>query len=100
MSAYQPRILIIDDEPQMHRFLRPRAHAAGFEVLRADTGTEGLGHRHRRARRRRARPRPAGHGRQGPAPRGPRLLSGPVMILSARDRETEKIATLDLGADD
>ncbi len=42
MSAYKPRILVIDDEPQMHRFLGPALTAAGFEALRADTGEAGL----------------------------------------------------------
>jgi two-component system, OmpR family, KDP operon response regulator KdpE len=42
MSAYRPRILVIDDEPQMHRFLGPALTAAGFEAVRADTGVEGL----------------------------------------------------------
>jgi two-component system KDP operon response regulator KdpE len=95
------RILVIDDEPQIHRFVRPALEAAGYAVERADTGTEGL--------------------RLG-ASRAPDLvlldlglpdmdghevlarLRGfsevPVIVLSARDRESEKIAALDGGADD
>src|SRR5580704_4192198 len=42
MSAYKPRILVIDDEPQMHRFLGPALGAAGFEALRADDAASGL----------------------------------------------------------
>ena len=41
MSLY-PKILVIDDEPQIHRFLRAALEAAGFEPLRADSGAEGL----------------------------------------------------------
>ena len=41
MSAYKPRVLVIDDEPQMHRFLGPVLDAAGFEALRADDGASG-----------------------------------------------------------
>lgn len=36
------RILVIDDEPQIHRFLRPALEAAGFDVDRADTARDGL----------------------------------------------------------
>ena len=35
-------ILVIDDEPQIHRFLRPALHAAGYVTERADTASEGL----------------------------------------------------------
>jgi two-component system KDP operon response regulator KdpE len=101
MSAYKPRILVIDDEPQMHRFLGPALTAAGFEALRADTGEAGL--------------RLIAAGSPDavvldlglPDMDGKDLLraarafyAGPVIVLSAREREAEKIATLDLGADD
>ena len=42
MSALRHRILVIDDEPQIHRFLGPALDAAGYEALRADSGQEGL----------------------------------------------------------
>ena len=42
MSPVRQRILIIDDEPQIHRFLGPAMDAAGYEPLRADSGQEGL----------------------------------------------------------
>jgi two-component system KDP operon response regulator KdpE len=101
MSAYKPRILVIDDEPQMHRFLGPALTAAGFEALRADTGEAGL--------------KMIAAGSPDavvldlglPDMDGKDLLraarafyAGPVIVLSAREREAEKIATLDLGADD
>ncbi len=35
MSVH-PRVLVIDDEPQIHRFLRAALQADGFEPLRAD----------------------------------------------------------------
>jgi two-component system KDP operon response regulator KdpE len=101
MSAYKPRILVIDDEPQMHRFLDPALTAAGFEALRADNGADGL--------------RAIAQGSPDavvldlglPDMDGKDLLraarafyAGPMLVLSAREREAEKIATLDLGADD
>jgi two-component system KDP operon response regulator KdpE len=101
MSAYKPRILVIDDEPQMHRFLQPALTAAGFEALRANTGAEGL-----RAIAS-ASPDAVVLDLGLPDMDGKDLLraarafySGPVLVLSARDREVEKIATLDIGADD
>ncbi|HEY3888484.1 MAG TPA: response regulator, partial [Caulobacteraceae bacterium] len=42
MSAHKPRILVIDDEPQIHRFLGPALEAAGYEPLRAESASEGL----------------------------------------------------------
>ena len=101
MSAYKPRILVIDDEPQMHRFLGPALTAAGFEALRADDGQSGL--------RAIASTSPDAVVLDLGLPDidGKDLLkaarafyAGPVIVLSARDRESEKIDTLDLGADD
>jgi two-component system KDP operon response regulator KdpE len=101
MSAYRPRILVIDDEPQMHRFLGPALTAAGFEPLRADDGQTGL-----RAIAS-ASPDAVVLDLGLPDIDGKDLLkaarafyAGPVIVLSARERETEKIDTLDLGADD
>ncbi|THV16830.1 response regulator [Rhizobium rhizophilum] len=97
----QSRILVVDDEPQIQRFLKPSLTAAGYEVVEAATGAEAL---------------------KAVATQAPDLvildlglpdmdgkeviasLRGwsdvPIVILSARDRESEKIAALDLGADD
>jgi two-component system KDP operon response regulator KdpE len=35
-------ILVVDDEPQIHRFLGPALTAANFSPLRADRGDEAL----------------------------------------------------------
>jgi len=101
MSAYRPRILVIDDEPQMHRFLAPALTAAGFEALRADDGAAGL------KLMATAAPDAVVLDLGLPDMDGKDLLkaarafyAGPVLILSARERETEKITSLDLGADD
>nr|WP_314073968.1 response regulator [uncultured Roseococcus sp.] len=101
MSPGAPIILVIDDEPQIHRFLGPALEAAGYAPLRADNAREGL---------------------RLAASRGPDCilldlglpdLDGkemlerlrafsrvPVIVVSARDREAEKVAALDAGADD
>lgn len=101
MAAVRPQILVIDDEPQIHRFLSPALDAAGYEPRRADSGQEGL----------------RGIALWSPdavvldlglpdmdgkdvLARAREFYSGPIIILSARDKEAEKIAALDLGAND
>jgi len=101
LSAHKPRILVIDDEPQIHRFLAPALIASGYEPVRADTATAGLREIARRA------PDavvldlglPDLDGKEA-LTRARAFFKGPIIILSARDRETEKIDALDLGADD
>jgi two-component system KDP operon response regulator KdpE len=95
------RILVVDDEQQIHRFLRPSLAASGFDVLAATNGRDAL--------------RQLASDRIGvvildlglPDMDGKDVLAEirrrsavPVIVLSARDREAEKIAALDLGADD
>jgi two-component system KDP operon response regulator KdpE len=94
-------VLVIDDEAQIHRFLRAALEAAGFEPLRADTGAEGL--------REIARAAPDAVVLDLGLPdmdgkevlvRAREFYQEPIIILSARDRETEKIEALDSGAND
>lgn len=101
MSPVGPRILVIDDEPQIHRFLSPALEAAGYEAKRANSGQEGL--------RGIALWNPDAVVLDLGLPdmdgkdvlvRAREFYSGPVIILSARDREAEKIDALDLGAND
>lgn len=101
MTAYRPRILVIDDEPQIHRFLGPALDASGYEHIRADDATSGL--------REIARKPPEAvvldlglpdmDGKEA-LRKARAFYDGPILILSARDRETEKIDALDAGADD
>lgn len=95
------RILVIDDEPQIHRFLGPALEAAGYAPLKAESGQEGL----------RAialwSPDAVVLDLGLPDMDGKAVLEkarafyeGPILILSARDREIEKIEALDRGADD
>jgi two-component system KDP operon response regulator KdpE len=94
-------ILVTDDEPQIHRFLTPALTAAGYETLRAETGAETL--RLAAARAPDAILLDLGL----PDMDGQEVLqklraftTTPIIILSARDREGEKIKALDAGADD
>ncbi len=101
MSALRPQILVIDDEPQIHRFLSPALDAAGYDAKRAESGQEGL----------------RGIALWSPDAvvldlglpdmdgkevlrRAREFYDGPIIVLSARDKEAEKIAALDLGAND
>ena len=101
MTTHRPRILVIDDEPQIHRFLTPALEAAGYEPIRADSGEAGLRELARRA------PDavvldlglPDMDGKEA-LERARRFYEGPVLILSARHLEAEKIDAFDLGADD
>jgi two-component system KDP operon response regulator KdpE len=101
LTASRPRILVVDDEPQIHRFLTPALEAAGYEPVRVETGTDALREIARRA------PDAVVLDLGLPDMDGKDLLAkarafymGPILILSARDREIEKIDALDLGADD
>ena len=42
MSEHRPRILVVDDEPQIHRFLGPALEAAGYEPVRVEDGVSAL----------------------------------------------------------
>ncbi|MCA1369285.1 response regulator [Bradyrhizobium sp. BRP14] len=95
------RILVVDDEPQIQRFLRPALGAAGYEVVEAATGQEAL------KTAATAAPDVIILDLGLPDMDGKDVLANirawsqvPIIVLSARDRESEKIAALDLGADD
>ncbi|MDP2011025.1 MAG: response regulator transcription factor [Phenylobacterium sp.] len=95
------RLLLVDDEPQLIRALRPALGAAGYEVTTAESGQAALSHMARE-------PTdvvildlglPDVDGKE--VIRRIREWSDvPILVLSARDLESEKIAALDLGADD
>lgn len=95
------RILVVDDEPQIHRFLAPALTAAGYEPLRAEKAAEALRQAAAQA------PDLVLLDLGLPDMDGQEVLrrlrafsTVPVIVLSARDREAEKIAALDNGADD
>jgi len=97
----RPKILVVDDEPQIRRVLKPTLTASGYEVVEAGTGHEAL-----EALREEAPELvlldlglPDLDGKE--VLRRLRIVSEtPVIVLSARDREEEKVMALDLGADD
>jgi len=95
------RILLIDDEPQIRRFLRIGLSAQHYEVLEADTARKGLETAVLHS------PRLIILDLGLPDMDGQQLLlqlrevyAGPIIILSVRNREAEKVQALDAGAND
>jgi two-component system, OmpR family, KDP operon response regulator KdpE len=95
------RVLVIDDETPILRFLKPALEANNYDMTSAGTVAEGI--------KRIAAETPDivlldlglpdGDGKD--VIRRAREWSDlPIIVLSARERETEKIESLDLGADD
>ncbi|HAM73963.1 MAG TPA: DNA-binding response regulator [Verrucomicrobiales bacterium] len=100
-SESKPVILVIDDEPQIRRLLTLTLEASGYRTLTCEKGKEGL--------LLVAQQRPAlvllDLGLSDLA--GIEVLQQlrewskvPVIILSVQDSEPDKVAALDLGADD
>lgn len=94
-------VLVVDDEPQIQRFLRPSLVASGFHVVSAASVSEGLAAFEKTA------PDIVILDLGLPDADGKAMIAAirkvstvPIIVLSARDRESEKIESLDLGADD
>ena len=100
MSA-KIRILVIDDEAAILRFLKPALEASDYEMASAGTVAEAI--------KRVASESPDivlldlglpdGDGKDV-IRRAREWSDVPIIVLSAREREAEKIEALDLGADD
>jgi two-component system KDP operon response regulator KdpE len=101
MTDARPRILVADDEPQIRRFLRLGLESHGYAVLEAETAEAAL--------------RAAVTGQPElvvldlglPDREGFEVLRAlrewsrvPVLVLSVRSREDEKVRAFELGADD
>ncbi len=101
MTAQGPLVLLIEDEPQMRRFLRSVLPTHEYRLLESATMQDGIAQAATRS------PDlilldlglPDGDGLQ--ATRRIREWSAtPIIVLSARGLEHDKIAALDAGADD
>lgn len=101
MSFAGKRVLVVDDEPQIVRTLRAGLHASGYEVLSASNGDDAV---------------------QLVLEKSPDVLildlsmspvdgfevvervrrssTVPIIVLSVRDADRDKVRALDLGADD
>lgn len=101
MNSTAPRVLVIDDEAQIRRFLDIGLRAEGYQVLLAATGQEGLGLAATQSPDvivlDIGLPDMEGHD----VLREIRTWSEvPVLMLSVRDSENEKVRALDHGAND
>jgi two-component system KDP operon response regulator KdpE len=97
----KPIILLIEDDPQIRRFLRASLVTQGYELIEAGTGREGLALAAARV------PEVVLLDLGLPDMEGLEVIkqlrtwSGvPIIILSARGQERDKVANLDAGADD
>jgi two-component system KDP operon response regulator KdpE len=101
MADPKPVVLLIEDESQMRRFLRAALEPHGYDLIEAETARDGLGHA-------------AAHNPDVVlldlglpdmdglvVTRRIREWSRvPIIVLSARGQEGDKVAALDAGADD
>ncbi len=94
-------VLVIEDEPQMLKFLRASLGAEGYRVLEATTGSEGL------SLARSHNPDLVLLDLGLPDMDGTDVTqklrdwsATPILVISARGREDDKVRALDTGADD
>jgi two-component system KDP operon response regulator KdpE len=101
MTAGPIRLLVVDDEPQIRRFLRTSLAAHGYDVIEADSAAAAL----RVVTT--AKPDVLILDLGLPDQDGAEVIrrirewsAMPIVVLSARGSEEAKVAALDLGADD
>jgi two-component system, OmpR family, KDP operon response regulator KdpE len=95
------RILVIDDEPQIRKFLRISLGANGYEVIEAENGQQGIDAAQR------GKPDLVILDLGLPDIDGQDVISAvrkasavPIIVLSVRAQEMDKVEALDRGADD
>ena len=96
-----PPVLVVDDELPIRRFLRISLETNNYRVYEAENGTEAL------AKAAQVRPEVIILDMNLPDMEGVEVLrrlrewtTTPVIILSVRDADRDKVAALDAGADD
>jgi len=99
--SQEATILLIEDEPEIRRFLRTTLPAHGFRLHEAATGQDGL------TEAKAWNPDLILLDLGLPDLEGSEVIrqvrewtATPIIVLSARDQEQAKVAALDLGADD
>jgi two-component system, OmpR family, KDP operon response regulator KdpE len=95
------RILVIDDEPQIRKFLRISLGAQGYEVLEAESGEEGV------SKCATTQPKLVVLDLGLPDLDGQQVIRRirewsdvPIIVLSVRQNDGEKVSALDNGAND
>ena len=101
MTAAPASVLLVEDELPIRRFLRPAVEAAGWRLIEAETGQRGL------LEASQSRPDVMILDLGLPDMDGIEVVQRirewspiPIIILSARGQEKDKVAALDAGADD
>jgi len=101
MSSASATILVVEDELPIRRFLRPAIEAAGWKLVEAETAAAGI------LEATQARPDVIVLDLGLPDTDGIEVVRRvrewsalPIIILSARGQEGDKVAALDAGADD
>jgi len=99
--AKGPKVLIVDDEPPIRRFLRTSLSAQGYTIIESETGAEALHEVERE------RPDILVLDLGLPDISGIEIIKAirrtsdmPIVVLSVRSDERAKVEALDLGADD
>ena len=100
-AAHAPRILVVDDDPAIRRGLFAELQAAGYEAFEAADGDDGLRRFEAEA------PDLVLTDLAMPGSDGYELIAAvrkraktPIVVLSVRGVEADKVRALDLGADD
>lgn len=101
MFRQEVTVLVIEDEPEIRRFLRTTLPEHGFRLIEAATGQQGLIEAKAR------NPELILLDLGLPDLEGTEVIrqirewtATPIIVLSARDQEAMKVAALDIGADD
>ena len=101
MNSASPRILLIEDDASIRRFVRLALEDEGWQVFEAETAKRGLIEAASR------QPDAVVLDLGLPDADGKTVISElrswsqlPILVLSARDHEDEKVTALDVGADD
>jgi len=101
MSELRPTILVIEDEPALQRFLRVTLEAQNFKVIEAAAGEQGLRHAST------SQPDLVILDLGLPDMDGVEVTKRlrewsamPIIVVSARGKEQDKVVALDAGADD
>ena len=101
MAIHEVTVLLIEDEPEIRRFLRTSLPVHGYRLYEATTGADGL------AQAKARNPDIILLDLGLPDVDGTEVIRQvrewstiPILVLSARAQEQAKVAALDLGADD
>lgn len=101
MTAIGPLVLVVEDEPEMRKFIRATLTSRGYRLLEAERASEGVqlltSHNPDLVLLDLGLPDGDGIDLTRQLREWSRV---PVVVLSARGREDDKVAALDAGADD